>query len=153
MTLGDLALALGLGQGRGAKALAKTLSRGSAKQDTVALSDPIARALELEGHRPRRASFHNGRLDLPDASAEALCGSGLPTLASDGDIAAALTTMAECIRVLRDGGQVLVATQAGLAGRGPERPHITALFFHAGLVDLEQWKVGRTVVTSGRVRR
>jgi hypothetical protein len=153
MTLGDLALALGLGEGRGAKALARTLSRARAAQRTVALSDPIARALELEGHHPTRTSFRDGRLELEDGTAEALCGSGLPALLGGSDIAAALRTMAECIRVVKDGGQVLVATPRGLGGRGPERPHITALFFHAGLVDLEQHTSGRTIVTSGRVRR
>jgi hypothetical protein len=59
----------------------------------------------------------------------------------------------EFVRVVRDGGRVLVATPAGIVGRGPERQLLTALFMHAGLIDIQQQLARGTAVTSGRIRR
>ena len=53
-----------------------------------------------------------------------------------------------------DGGSVIVATAAGIVGRGPERHVLTAMFMHAGLV--EHHAAARRAarrITSGRVRR
>ena len=58
-----------------------------------------------------------------------------------------------CARVVRNGGLVIVATAAGIVGRGPERHVITAMFMHAGLVDVTQQLSRGTALTSGRVRR
>jgi hypothetical protein len=46
-----------------------------------------------------------------------------------------------------------MATAVGLVGRGPDLHVISALFLHAGLVDLEQQLARGTAITSGRVRR
>ncbi len=145
MNVDDLALALGVGAARGAKALARSV-RGE-KQRVVALGEAVAKALEQAGHEAVRARMERGRIALEDASADALCVSGLP------DLSVAAQALAELTRVVRDGGSVLVATPAGIVGRGPERHVLTALFMHAGLVDVEQQLVRGTAITSGRVRR
>ena len=145
MNVDDLALALGVGAARGAKALARAVPGD--KQRVTALSEAVARALEQAGHEPVRAQLEHGKLALDDASVDALCASGLP------DAAAALPVLRECARVVRDGGRVIIATAAGIVGRGPERAIITALFMHAGLIDLQQQLSRGTAITSGRVRR
>ena len=142
-----VASALGFGSGWGSKALARAASDGKRKVKVTALSEPIARALEQAGHEAFRATLENGRLPLEDACTDALCASGLPP----SDVAAQV--LAECARVVRDDGRVLVATAAGLARRGPDRQLVAALFAHAGLTDLEQRMSRGTVITSGRVRR
>jgi hypothetical protein len=48
---------------------------------------------------------------------------------------------------------VIVATAGGLARRGPQRPLVSALLLHAGLLDLEQRMSRGVVLSSGRVRR
>jgi hypothetical protein len=63
------------------------------------------------------------------------------------------TLLQECTRVVKDGGRVILATAAGLVGRGPERHVLTAMFMHAGLVEIEQQLVRGTAITIGRVRR
>lgn len=145
MNVDDLALALGLGAARGARALARAV--GTEPRRVVALGDAIARALQEAGHQPLRARLERGRLSLDDAAAEALCASGLP------DLSVAPALLRECARVVADGGRVIVATAAGLVGRGPERHVLTAMFMHAGLIDLEQQLVRGTALTVGRVRR
>src|SRR5690242_18166112 len=145
MNVDDLALALGVGAARGAKALARSV-RGE-KRRVVALGDAIAKALEQLGHEAVRARMERGRLDVDDSSADALCVSGLP------DLSVAPQILKELSRVVRDGGSVLVATPAGIVGRGPERHVLTALFMHGGLVGVEQQIVRGTAITSGRVRR
>jgi ubiquinone/menaquinone biosynthesis C-methylase UbiE len=145
MNVDDLALALGVGAGRGAKALARAV--GGEKRRVVALGEAIAKALEQAGHEAVRVRLERGRLPLEDASVDALCASGLP------DLSLAPALLAECARVVKDGGSILVATPAGIVGRGPERPVLTALFMHAGLVGIEQQLSRGTAVTSGRVRR
>jgi ubiquinone/menaquinone biosynthesis C-methylase UbiE len=141
----DLALALGLGAARGARALARAV--GGEKKRVVALGEAIARALEQAGHQPMRTRLERGRLPLEDAGADALCASGLP----DPSVAPAL--LRECARVVQNGGRVILATGVGLVGRGPERHVLTALFMHAGLVEVEQQLVRGTAITRGRVRR
>jgi hypothetical protein len=145
MNVGDLALALGVGAARGAKALARAIP--GEQQRVVALSEAVARALEQAGHSPLRATLQNGRLQLEDGAADALCSSGLPAPE------AAPLLVRECIRVVRDGGRIVLATAAGLVGRGPERALVIGLFMHAGLTDLRQQIVRGTAITSGRVRR
>ena len=168
--LDSLASALGFGSGWGAKALARALSQPSSakagakapepgpeggddaaivplKLRVATLSEPVARALEQAGHEPLRVVVENGRLPLEDRVADALCVSGLPP----AEVAPQI--LSECLRVVRDGGRVLVATQAGLTRRGPERQQVCALLLHAGLVELEQKMSRGTVISSGRVRR
>ncbi|HZS39204.1 MAG TPA: hypothetical protein VFF06_20375 [Polyangia bacterium] len=147
-TLAGLAGALGLG-GFGAKALARALGPAQKDRalDVVGLNEPVARALEQAGHRALRAPVANGRVPLDDGAADAACVAGLPP----ADVAPLL--LDECARVVKSGGRVLVATASGLTRRGPERSVVTALFLHAGLVDLEQRVSRGTVITSGRVRR
>jgi hypothetical protein len=111
------------------------------------LGEAVSRALEQAGHEPLRATFADGRLTLADGEADALCGSGLR------DMTAALPLLHECARVVRDGGLVIMATAAGLVGRGPERALVVAVFMHAGLIDIEQHLSRGTAITSGRVRR
>jgi ubiquinone/menaquinone biosynthesis C-methylase UbiE len=145
MNVDDLALALNLGAARGARALARAV--GGEQRTVVALGDAVARALEQAGHSVMRARLDHGRLPLEDASADALCASGLP------DLSMAPTLLQECTRVVKDGGRVILATAAGLVGRGPERHVLTAMFMHAGLVEIEQQLVRGTAITIGRVRR
>jgi hypothetical protein len=145
MNVDDLALALGLGAARGARALARAV--GGGKLRVVALGDAIARALEQAGHQPLRARLERGRLGLDDGGADALCASGLP------DPSVAPMVLRECVRVVQNGGHVILATSLGLVGRGPERHVLTALFMHAGLVDVQQQLVRGTAITRGRVRR
>jgi ubiquinone/menaquinone biosynthesis C-methylase UbiE len=145
MKVDDLALALGLGAARGARALARAV--GGNGQRVVALGEAIARAVEQAGHTPVRVRVEHGQLSLDDANADALCASGLP----DRSVAPAL--LRECARVVKPGGVVMLATSAGIVGRGPERQLLTALFMHAGLVDIEQQLVRGTAITRGRVRR
>jgi SAM-dependent methyltransferase len=157
MAFSDLALSLGLGQGRGAKALAREVTREGRSLRVVALSDAVARALTLEGHTPIRSAFADARLPLRDGEADALCGSGLPISAADGhSVENALKVLADCTRVVKDGGRILLATPAGplSARRGPaSMAQVAALLLHAGLVDLEQRLAGATAITAGRVRR
>jgi ubiquinone/menaquinone biosynthesis C-methylase UbiE len=145
MNVDDLALALGVGAARGAKALARSVP--GEKRRVVALGEAVAKALEQLGHEAVRARMERGRLALDDSTADALCVSGLP------DPSVAPQVLKELARVVRDGGSVLVATPAGIVGRGPERHVLTALFMHAGLVDIGQQLVRGTAITSGRVRR
>jgi ubiquinone/menaquinone biosynthesis C-methylase UbiE len=145
MNVEDLALALGMGAARGARALARAV--GGEKRRVVALGEAVARALEEAGHEALRVRAERGRLPLDDGSADALCASGLP------DLSVAPLVLHEFVRVVRDGGRVLLATSAGLVGRGPERHALTALFMHAGLTDIEQQLSRGTAITSGRVRR
>ena len=148
MNVDDLALALGLGAARGARALARSVGPADkGKKRVVALGDAIARALEQAGHEPLRARLERGRIPLDDAAADALCASGLP------DPSVAPLLLRECARVVGDGGAILLATSAGIVGRGPERHLLTALFMHAGLVDIQQQLVRGTAITRGRVRR
>jgi ubiquinone/menaquinone biosynthesis C-methylase UbiE len=150
MNVEDLALALNLGAARGARALARavgTVEGESGRRRVVALGDAVARALTQAGHEAVRANMERGRLPLEDASADALCASGLP------DLSMAPAALRECARVVGDGGRVILATAAGLVGRGPERHVLTAMFMHAGLVDIEQHLVRGTALTIGRVRR
>jgi hypothetical protein len=146
MNVDDLALALGVGAARGAKALARAVP--GEKQRVVALGEAVARALEQAGHEPLRAPLAEGHLALDRGVADALCGSGLPA-----DAAAGLMLLDECARVVRPGGRVILATAAGLVGRGPDRAFVTALFIHAGLTDVQQQLARGTAVTSGLVRR
>ncbi len=145
MNVDDLALALGVGAARGAKALARAVP--GEKRRVAALGEAVAKALEQVGHEAVRARMERGRLALDDASVDALCVSGLP------DLSVAAQALQELVRVVRDGGSVLVATPAGIVGRGPERHVLTALFMHVGLVDVAQQLVRGTAITSGRVRR
>jgi ubiquinone/menaquinone biosynthesis C-methylase UbiE len=145
MNVDGLAFALGLGAARGAKALAKAVP--GEKQRVVVFSDVMARALHQAGHTPVPAAVEDGRLPLADAAADALCASGLP------DAAITPAALRECARVVRTGGRVLVATAAGIVGRGPERFLLTALFLHAGMIDIQQQLVRGTAITSGLVRR
>ncbi|HXU68943.1 MAG TPA: class I SAM-dependent methyltransferase [Polyangia bacterium] len=148
MNVDDLALALGVGSARGARALARSVPvTGSGKRQVVALGEAVARAIEQAGHVAVRARLERGRLALEDASADALCTSGLP------DLSVAPQLIKECARVVRDGGSVSVATAAGIVGRGPERHVLTAMFMHAGLVGITQQLSRGTAITSGRVRR
>jgi ubiquinone/menaquinone biosynthesis C-methylase UbiE len=163
MNVDDLALALGVGAARGARAMAKAVSGGKsrttreavpaetaaadAKLRVVALGDAVAKALEEAGHEALRVRAERGRLPIDDGAADALCASGLP------DPSVAPLVLNEFVRVVRHGGRILVATSAGLVGRGPERQLLTALFIHAGLVDIEQQMARGTAITSGRVRR
>lgn len=142
-----LASALGFGAGWGAKALARQVGAGADKRRVATPSEPVRRALEQAGHEALLAPVLSGRVQLDDAAAEALCASGLP----EDDTAVAL--VAEYARVVAAGGQVLVATAAGLARRGPERHRVCAAFLHAGLVGIEQRLSRGTVITSGHVRR
>jgi hypothetical protein len=57
------------------------------------------------------------------------------------------------VRVVKNGGRVLLATSAGIVGRGPERHVLTAMFMHAGLVGIEQQLQRGTAITVGRVQR
>ena len=145
MNVDDLALALGVGSARGARALARAVP--GEKRQVVALGEAVARAIEQAGHTVVRARLERGRLSLDDSSADALCTSGLP------DLSMAPQLIKECARVVRTGGSVIVATAAGIVGRGPERHVVTAMFMHAGLVGLTQQLVRGTAITSGRVRR
>jgi ubiquinone/menaquinone biosynthesis C-methylase UbiE len=148
MNVDDLALALGVGSARGARALARAVGPSSeARRTVVALGEAVARAVEQAGHDVVRARLERGRLALDDGCADALCASGLP------DLSVAPALLHECARVVRDGGSIIVATAAGIVGRGPERHAITALFMHAGLVDIRQQLSRGTALTSGRVRR
>jgi ubiquinone/menaquinone biosynthesis C-methylase UbiE len=148
MNVDDLALALGLGAARGAKALARAVGpSGDGKRRVVALGDAVARALAQAGHEPVRARLERGRLQLEDASADALCASGLP------DLSVAPTLLRECARVVKDGGRVILATAAGIVDRGPERHVLTSMFMHAGLLEIEQHLARGTALTIGRVRR
>ncbi|HUS63039.1 MAG TPA: class I SAM-dependent methyltransferase [Kofleriaceae bacterium] len=149
-TLDGLASALGFGAGWGAKALARAVGPAGGKLTVAALSEPVARALEQAGHTPVRAPVQSGRLPLDDASADALCVSGLP---DDAAPDTALALLREYARTVRTEGKVLMATAAGLARRGPDRQLICALFLHASLIDLDQRMSRGTVITSGRVRR
>jgi hypothetical protein len=134
-----IADALGLS---GAKALARAV--GSDEKRRVIVLDPnAARALEQAGHTSLLAKLDGGQLQCDDRSADALCLSGAP------DEPAILR---ECARAVRRGGRVLMATGMSLARRGPERHLVSALFMHAGLVDIQQrWSRG-VLVTTGRVR-
>ena len=145
MNVDDWVLALGVGSGRGARALARAV-RGD-KRQVVALGEAVARALEQAGHAALRARMERGRLALDDSAADALCTSGLP------DLSVAPQLIKECARVVRSGGSVIIATAAGIVGRGPERHVLTAMFMHAGLVGITQQLVRGTAITSGRVRR
>jgi ubiquinone/menaquinone biosynthesis C-methylase UbiE len=145
MNVDDLALALGVGSARGAKALARAVP--GSRRRVVALGEAVARALEQAGHEALRTRLERGRLPLEDGAADALCASGLP------DADAAPQVLRECARVVRDGGALLLATPAGLVGRGPDRHRLTALFMHVGLIDLQQQLVRGTAITIGRVRR
>jgi ubiquinone/menaquinone biosynthesis C-methylase UbiE len=145
MNVDDLALALGVGSARGARALARAV-RGE-KRRVVALGEAVARALEQAGHAVLRARLEGGRLPLDDGAADALCTSGLP------DLSVAPALIKECARVVDNGGSIIVATAAGIVGRGPERHVLTALFMHAGLVGVTQQLSRGTAITSGRVRR
>lgn len=145
MNVDDLALALNVGSARGARALARAVPGD--KRRVVALGEAVARALEQQGHEPLRARLERGRLPLDDSAADALCASGLP------DLSVAPQLLKECARVVRDGGSIIVATAAGIVGRGPERHVLTAMFMHAGLVDVRQQLSRGTALTSGRVRR
>jgi ubiquinone/menaquinone biosynthesis C-methylase UbiE len=148
MNVDDLALALGLGAARGARALARAVGPSNqGKRRVVALGDAIARALEQAGHEPVRARLERGRLALEDAAADALCASGLP------DLSVAPMLLKECARVVKHGGRVILATSAGIVGRGPERHVLTAMFMHAGLVGIEQQLQRGTAITVGRVQR
>jgi hypothetical protein len=140
-----VASALGFGSGWGAKALARNLPGKQLK--VAALSESVARALELAGHTVVRASLENQRLALEDESCDALCASGLPPPEQAHGI------LRECARVVRSGGLVVLATPYGLARRGPERHRVSALFLHAGLVEITQRMSSGIVLTSGRVRR
>jgi hypothetical protein len=113
----------------------------------VALGEAVAKALEEAGHEAMRVRTERARLPIDDGAADALCASGLP------DVSVALLVLNEFVRVVRHDGRVLVATSAGLVGRGPERQMLTALFIHAGMVDVEQQLARGTAITSGRVRR
>jgi ubiquinone/menaquinone biosynthesis C-methylase UbiE len=139
----QVASALGFGSGWGAKALARAV--GGEQRRVVALSEPLARALEHAGHQVVRAQLENGRLALDDGAADALCASGLPPT----EVAAQV--LAECARVVRPGGRVLVATPAGLTRRGPPRHVVCAAFLHAGLLGLEQRLTRGILVTAGTV--
>ena len=145
MNVDDLALALNVGSARGARALARAVP--GEKRVVVALGEAVARAVEQAGHTVVRARLERGRLALDDASADALCTSGLP------DLSVAPQLIAECARVVKSGGRVIVATAAGIVGRGPERHILTSLFMHARLVDITQQLSRGTALTSGRVRR
>jgi ubiquinone/menaquinone biosynthesis C-methylase UbiE len=148
MNVDDLALALNVGSARGARALARAVGPSSeGKRQVVALGEAVARALEQAGHAAVRARLERGRLSLEDASADALCTSGLP------DLSVAPQLIKECARVVRADGSVIVATAAGIVGRGPERHVLTAMFMHAGLVGITQQLSRGTAITSGRVRR
>jgi ubiquinone/menaquinone biosynthesis C-methylase UbiE len=148
MNVDDLALALNVGSARGARALARAVGASSErKREVVALGEAVARALEQAGHTALRARLDRGRLALDDSSADALCTSGLP------DLSVAPQLIKECARVVRSGGSVIVATAAGIVGRGPERHVLTAMFMHAGLVGITQQLARGTAITSGRVRR
>ena len=148
MNVDDLALALNVGSARGARALARAVGASSEpKRQVVALGEAVARALEQAGHTALRARLDRGRLALDDSSADALCTSGLP------DLSVAPQLIKECARVVRGGGSVIVATAAGIVGRGPERHVLTAMFMHAGLVGITQQLARGTAITSGRVRR
>jgi ubiquinone/menaquinone biosynthesis C-methylase UbiE len=120
---------------------------GGEKLRVVSLGEAVARALEQAGHEPWLVRAERGRLPLDDGSADALCASGLP------DVSLAPLVLEEFARVVRNGGRVLVATSAGIVGRGPERQLLTALFMHAGMIDIEQQLARGTAITSGRVRR
>ncbi len=145
--LSGIAGALGLG-GFGSKALARAIGPAQAGAVKVAaLSEPVARALEHAGHHALRAAVSHGRVPLDDGAADAACVAGLP----DAEVAPLL--LDECARVVKSGGRVLVATASGLTRRGPERSVVTALFLHAGLIDIQQRMSRGTVITSGRVRR
>jgi ubiquinone/menaquinone biosynthesis C-methylase UbiE len=145
MNVDDLALALGVGAARGARAMARAVGRD--KLRVVALGEAVAKALAEAGHEPVRVRAERGRLPLEDGSTDAVCASGLP------DLSVAPLVLEEFVRVVRDGGRVLVATPAGIVGRGPERQLLTALFMHAGLIDIEQQLARGTAITSGRIRR
>jgi ubiquinone/menaquinone biosynthesis C-methylase UbiE len=145
MNVDDLALALGVGSARGARALARAVP--GEKRTVAALGEAVARALEQSGHTAARARLERGRLALDDSSVDALCTSGLP------DLSMAPQLIKECARVVRSGGSVIIATAAGIVGRGPERHVLTAMFMHAGLVGITQQLVRGTAITSGRVRR
>jgi ubiquinone/menaquinone biosynthesis C-methylase UbiE len=148
MNVDDLALALGLGAARGARALARAVGAAeNGKKRVVAIGDAVARAVEQAGHEAVRAQLDGGKLTVEDGAADALCASGLP------DLALAPALLGECTRVLRDGGRVLLATPVGLVGRGPERPLLTAMFMHAGLVDIAQQLARGTAITIGTIRR
>lgn len=145
MNVDDLALALNVGSARGARALARAVP--GQKRRVVALGDAVARALEQAGHEALRARLERGRIPLDDSAADALCASGLP------DLSVAPQLIKECARVVKDGGSIIVATAAGIVGRGPERHVLTAMFMHAGLVEVTQQLSRGTALTSGRVRR
>jgi ubiquinone/menaquinone biosynthesis C-methylase UbiE len=147
MNVDDPALALGVGAARGARAMAKTVTAAGSKLRVAALGEAVAKALEEAGHEAIRLRAERGRLPIDDGHADALCASGLP------DASVAPLVLNEFVRVVRHGGRILVATSAGLVGRGPERQLLTALFIHAGLVDIEQQLARGTAITSGRVRR
>jgi hypothetical protein len=141
----SIAGALGLGGAGGAKAMVRALPEGAPLR-VAALSPQVGRALAQSGHTPLEVTLSNGRLQLDDAQADALCLPGLPRV----DMAPQVLT--ECARVVKPGGWVLCATSGGLTGRGPERPVVAAVFLHAGLTDLDQRMWRGTVVTRGRRR-
>src|SRR5262249_48369780 len=148
MNVDDLALALNVGAARGAKALARAVGPvAGGRRRVVALGDAIARAVEQAGHEALRARLGHGRPATAGAAARAVGTSGLP------DLSMAPSLLRECARVVGDGGRVLLATSSGLVGRGPERHVLTAMFMHAGLIDVEQQLVRGSAITSGRVRR
>jgi ubiquinone/menaquinone biosynthesis C-methylase UbiE len=134
------------GAGRGARAMAKAVGAASeTKKRVVVFGDAVAKAVEESGHEPVRAAPESGRLALDDASVDALCASGLP----DREITTEV--LKECARVVKPSGRVILATANGLVGRGPERHVLTALFLHAGLVDIEQRLSRGTAITLGKV--
>ncbi len=103
----------------------------------AALSDPVARALEAAGHTAQVTKISDGRLDLDPSSVDAVCLSGV-----DSQLLEA--ALRESARVAKDHAVVFLA-----ASRRMPRARVSALFLHAGFVDIEQ----RDQITSGRVRR
>ena len=144
--LTDLVGALGFGPAWGARGLARAVGRGGGRLRVAALAEPVLRALGRNGHEPVRAPLAGGRLGLDDGATDAVCVSGLPHQGTPA-------LLGECARVVKPGGQVLIATALGKSRRGPDRHVVAALLLHAGLVDIEQQLARGVVITSGRVRR
>lgn len=136
-------MASALGIGATAQALARALSPDGRRLEVVALSRKVARALERAGHQVTRLE-PEPPLALADAAADALCADALPGGEAAGGV------ISEWIRLVRNGGRVVLATP--VSSRQP-RHQVTALFLHAGLRDLEQTLSGGMVITLGRVHR